>query len=222
MSRLVPNLVLALSLTLLIAAIGCEDPNAGINDQDQAAAMAADRIAGLEEQLNQADRDLAAERERNLALQNEIDRLNDKLAQGKSAEGWATIPGGAMISIEGTVLFDSGKAALKKSARGTLNSVAQAIIGQYANHDIYIFGHTDNDPIRVSGWKDNYELSCQRALSVLRYLKSQGVSEDVAACGWGEDRPAADNKSASSKQANRRVEIFAMARNQPAIAKISP
>lgn len=222
MSRLISNLALLLSMTLLIAAVGCEDPNAGLGDQDQAAAMAADRIAALEEQLNQADRDLAAERERNLALQNEINRLNDKLAKSDAAEGWTTIPGGAMIAIEGTVLFDSGKAALKKGARGTLDGVAQNIIDRYSNHDIYIFGHTDNEPIRVSGWKDNYELSCQRALSVLRHLKNKGVAQDIAACGWGEDRPTADNRSAASKQANRRVEIFAMARNEPAIATINP
>ena len=218
MSRLIPNLTLLLSLTLLMAAVGCEDPNAGLGDQDQAALNAADRIAELEEHLNQADRDLAAERERNLALQNQINQLNDKLAQGGAADGWTTIPGGAMISIEGTVLFDSGKAALKSGARGTLGGVAQTIVDRYPGHDIYVFGHTDNEPIQVSGWKDNYELSCQRALSVLRHLRSAGVSQDIAACGWGEDRPATDNRNASAKQVNRRVEIFAMARKNRAVA----
>lgn len=214
MSRLISNLSLLLSLTLLIAAVGCEDPNAGLGVQDQAALDAADRIAELEGHLNQADRDLAAERERNLALQNQINQLNDKLAKGGAAEGWTTIPGGAMISIEGTVLFDSGKAALKSGARGTLGGIAQTIMDRYADHDVYVFGHTDNEPIKVSGWKDNYELSCQRALSVLRHLRSTGVSQDIAACGWGEDRPVADNTTSAAKQANRRVEIFAMARNQ--------
>jgi len=218
MSRLISNLTLLLSLTLLIAAVGCEDPNAALGDQDQAAANAADRIAELEEHLNQADRDLAAERERNLAMQNQIDRLNDKLAQGGAADGWSTIPGGAMISIEGTMLFDSGEAALKSGARGTLGGIAQTLRDKYPNHDIYVFGHTDNEPIRVSGWKDNYELSCQRALSVLRHLRSEGVSQDIAACGWGEDRPMADNTTSSAKQANRRVEIFAMARKGQAMA----
>jgi len=214
MSRLIPNLAIVLSLTVLFAAVGCEDPNAKMGDQDQAAAAAADRIAELEGHLDQADRDLIAERERNLALQSQIDQLRDQQAQGGTAQGWTTIPGGAMIAIEGTVLFESGKASLKKSSRGTLNGVAQAIVTQYTNHDIYVFGHTDNEPIKVSGWKDNYELSCQRSLSVLRYLKGQGVTQDVAACGWGEDRPMTDNTSASAKQSNRRVEIFAMVRQK--------
>lgn len=213
MLRLTSNLAIVLSLTMLFATVGCEDPNASLADQDQAAAAAADRIAELEGLLSQADRDLIAERERNLALQSQLDRMRDEQqAQGGTADGWATVPGGAMIAIEGTVLFESGKASLKKSARGTLDSVAQAIVSQYTNHDIYVFGHTDNEPIKVSGWKDNYELSCQRALSVLRHLKNQGVTQDVAACGWGEDRPVTDNRSAAAKQSNRRVEIFAMVR----------
>ena len=81
----------------------------------------------------------------------------------------------------------------------------------FADHDIYVFGHTDNVPIRESGWKDNYELSCQRALSVVRQLQASCVMQFVAACGWGEHRHVADNASNATRQANRRVEIFALA-----------
>ena len=116
-----------------------------------------------------------------------------------------------MTSIEGTVLFDSGKAHLKSGARSTLGKVVDAVKSQFADHEIYVFGHTDATPIKQSGWEDNYELSCQRALTVVRFLRSQGVTAPMAACGWGKQRPISGNDTAQARQANRRVEIFAMA-----------
>ncbi len=214
MRGLTRNVCLSLALVALVGVVGCQEPETGMSVQDQAAQDAAARIADLERQLAQARADRSADQERMLALQNELERLRDQLAQAKPADGWTSIPGGAMIALEGTVLFDSGKADLRPAGRQALDDVAGAIQSRFAGHDIYIFGHTDNEPIRVSGWKDNYELSTQRALSVLRYLRSRGVPPVVCAGGWGQDRPVASNASATARQANRRVEIFAMAQRQ--------
>jgi len=210
MSRLTPILITVLSGCLLITAIGCQDPNAGAGDQDQDAQSAADRIQELEDYLAQAERERAADQERILALRSELDRLKNENAGKREPTGWTSVPGGAMTSIEGTVLFDSGKAKLKSSAKTTLGQISQIISQQYPGRDIYIFGHTDSKPIRVSGWKDNEELSCQRSLSVLRHLRRSGVSQKMAACGWGQSRPITDNKTAQGRHSNRRVEIYAM------------
>ena len=68
--------------------------------------------------------------------------------------------------------------------------------------------HTDSDPIKKSKWKDNWELSAQRALSVLRYLVQRGTPEDrIRATGRGASQPIASNTTASGKAKNRRVEI---------------
>ena len=152
-----------------------------------------------------------------LRLRTELDQLKDELAQrpASPAEGWSVVPGGAMTSLDGTVLFDSGKAILKSAGRHTLDQVVRVILEEFPDHEVYIFGHTDSQPIRKSGWKDNYELSCQRALSVLRHLKDKGAMQYMAACGWGQHRPVADNRTAKARQANRRVEIFAMAPEEP-------
>jgi len=215
MRGLTRNVCLSLALVLLVSAVGCQEPETGMSVQDQAAQDAAARIADLERQLAQSRADRSADQERMLALQNELERLRDQLAQAQPGEGWTSVPGGAMIELEGTVLFDSGKADLRPAGRQALDDVAAAIQSRFAaGHDIYIFGHTDNEPIRVSGWKDNYELSCQRALSVLRYLRSRGVSAGICAGGWGEDRPEVSNASVTARQANRRVQIFAMAQRQ--------
>ncbi len=69
-------------------------------------------------------------------------------------------------------------------------------------------GHTDTDPIKKSGWKDNWELSAERALSVVRYLVKKGVpNSGVRACGSGSARPIGPNSSAAGKARNRRVEV---------------
>ena len=217
MSPLTRSITRLLLLSLLIAVAGCQDPNEGMNADEQAAQAAADRIKELEDLYGQADQARILAEEDALRLRTELDQLKDELAQrpASPAEGWSVVPGGAMTSLDGTVLFDSGKAILKSAGRHTLDQVVRVILEEFPDHEVYIFGHTDSQPIRKSGWKDNYELSCQRALSVLRHLKDKGAMQYMAACGWGQHRPVADNRTAKARQANRRVEIFAMAPEEP-------
>ena len=127
------------------------------------------------------------------------------------APGWTPVPGGAMIAIKGEILFTPGREALRDGARRTLDAIVSAVQGEYNNKDIFVFGHTDDQPIKKSGWKDNWQLSTERALSVVRYLRERGVSTDrLVACGAGEHRPRVPNSSQASRAKNRRVEIFAI------------
>ena len=96
-----------------------------------------------------------------------------------------------MINIEGEVLFRSGKAALRPEARSTLDAIARTLNGEYGDRDVLVYGHTDAQPIKKSRWKDNLELSAQRALSVVRYLQTRSVApRRLVAGGCGENRPA--------------------------------
>ena len=82
---------------------------------------------------------------------------------------------------------------------------------EYATHDVLVYGHTDDVPIKKSGWKDNFELSAQRALSVVRYIQGRGVNPTrLVAAGCGEHRPVVANTSSASRTKNRRVEIYAL------------
>ena len=73
---------------------------------------------------------------------------------------------------------------------------------------IDVVGHTDSDPIQKSKWKDNWELSSQRSLTVVRYLIDKGVNkEKIRAVGRGDSQPVASNTAADGKAKNRRVEI---------------
>ena len=68
------------------------------------------------------------------------------------------------------VFFDSGKADLRPEAYPILDKVAEFLKEEVPDRNVAIEGHTDNEPIKYSGWKSNWELSTARALSVLHYL----------------------------------------------------
>jgi chemotaxis protein MotB len=125
---------------------------------------------------------------------------------------------GLVITVVGDLLFDSGKAKIRPEAYPLLDKVAKILNNDVPQYNIGIEGYTDNQPIKHSGWKSNWELSSQRALNVLHYLtRNKGVSGDrMSAIGYGEYRPVASNDSASGRQLNRRVEIVIM----PEITKV--
>ena len=116
---------------------------------------------------------------------------------------------GLVITVVGDLLFDSGKAKIRPEAHGVLNKVGKVLKENVPNNLIGIEGHTDNIPIKFSGWKTNWELSTARALSVLHYLvENENISpERLSAIGYGEFHPVSDNDSKQGRQLNRRVEI---------------
>ena len=105
----------------------------------------------------------------------------------------------------------SANGLLRPGARRSLDSLVQVVNSRYPNFDVVVYGHTDNDPIKKSKWKDNFELSTQRSLSVVRYLQDRGVSPTrLVAGGCGEYRPIASNKDRTGRGKNRRVEVYAL------------
>jgi chemotaxis protein MotB len=116
---------------------------------------------------------------------------------------------GLVITVLGDVLFDSGKAKIRPESYHILDKVATVLKENVPQLNVGIEGHTDNLPIKFSGWKSNWELSTARALSVLHYLvEDKNISpERVSAIGYGEYRPVASNSTKEDRQLNRRVEI---------------
>jgi len=112
------------------------------------------------------------------------------------------------VTLPNTILFDPGKATLKKGISAELDHIQSVLEQKYPNKQIDVVGHTDSDPIKKSKWKDNWELSAQRALAVVRYLVERGVPKDkIQAVGRGDSQPIASNAADSGKAQNRRVEI---------------
>lgn len=116
---------------------------------------------------------------------------------------------GLVITFLADVLFDSGKAQLKPEVLGTLDKVARVLQENVRDFKVGIEGHTDNEPIRYSQWKSNWELSTARALSVLHYLidKKEVSASRLSVLGYGEYKPVSSNETKDGRQLNRRVEI---------------
>jgi len=115
---------------------------------------------------------------------------------------------GLVITFVAEVLFDSGKAKLRRESLPILDKVVKVLIEAVPGNRIGIEGHTDNEPIKHSRWKSNWELSAQRALSVLHHLEKRAIASGrLSAIGYGEHQPIASNDVAEGRQFNRRVEI---------------
>jgi len=115
---------------------------------------------------------------------------------------------GLVITFVAEVLFGSGKAQLREESFPILDKVVRILQEDVLENDIGIEGHTDNEPIKYSRWKSNWELSTQRALGVLYYLEDKGVNPGrLSAIGYGEHRPIISNDTPDGQQLNRRVEI---------------
>lgn len=114
-----------------------------------------------------------------------------------------------IVRVPGDVLFAPGKVALKSTSQKTLAQIAGVIRKDYPSKLVRVEGYTDTDPIRRSEWKDNLELSLQRAASVHRYLQSQGLdAKKMYAAGFGPANPRA------TKTKSRRVEIVVVLNEQ--------
>jgi len=146
-------------------------------------------------------------------LRRQIEELNQTPADATGfGEGYDVAfdadAGTITVTLQNTILFASGKASLKSATSAELDHILSLLKSKYSGKQIDVVGHTDTDPIRKSKWKDNWELSAQRALSVARYLIDHGIADAlVRASGCGPARPIAPNTSSSGKAKNRRVEI---------------
>lgn len=151
-------------------------------------------------------------------LQRKIMEQNQSPAQASGfGEGYNVTfdpsAGTITVTLENSILFDPGKATLKKSSSTELNHIRSVLEEKYPNKKIDVVGHTDADRIKKSKWKDNWELSAQRALTVVRYFVSKGIAENrIRQAGCGAARPVASNASVSGKAKNRRVEIVVYVR----------
>ncbi len=163
-----------------------------------------EKIDTLSEELQQERKAreelLKAKLELEEQLKKEIEEKKVRLKMAKK---------GLVITFVSEVLFDSGKATIKKQAYPILDKVATVLNNQVSTRDVSIEGHTDNQPIKHSKWKSNWELSTSRAVSVLHYLiNNKNVApKRLSAVGYGEYSPVASNKTVNGRQKNRRVEI---------------
>lgn len=113
-----------------------------------------------------------------------------------------------MITLNGSVLFDSGSEVIKQEALPLVDKVGR-ILDHYSDNIIEVEGHTDNVPIHNGRFADNNVLSMYRALSVADYLREVTSLNPahIKSSGRGDYVPIADNATAEGRALNRRVVI---------------
>ena len=121
---------------------------------------------------------------------------------------------GVMLQVKDNILFESGQATLIANSKEILDKI-NTLISTLPN-SIIIEGHTDNVPISNSKYASNWELSTERAVTVVRYFieKNNQDPSRFSAAGYGEYRPDVENNSDENRGKNRRVNILIVANNK--------
>ena len=138
----------------------------------------------------------------------------ERALAGPLATGRVTLVDGR-IGISGSVLFAFNSAELQPEGRQLLKSLAAPLAAYLQARDeiLMVSGFTDDRQVRDGNrrFADNWELSAQRALTVMRSLVGDGVpSSSVFAAAFGAEQPVASNADADGRSRNRRVEIAPM------------
>ena len=143
----------------------------------------------------------------NLALTNKLTRSLSK-EELKDVDV-QVLKGVVYISLADNMLYKSGSYEINERAAETLSKIAK-IINDYEDYDVLIEGNTDNVPIYRENIRNNWDLSCLRASSVVQALQNDyGVNpKRLTAGGRGEYNPLASNDSEVGKQRNRRTQII--------------
>lgn len=144
-------------------------------------------------------------------------QLAEKPTQNLAAtsEGWDVGTYADRVTLASDILFSAGSATLTAKGQSTLAKIVGDIKSTYNGLPVRVYGHTDSDPIKKTKklWKDNLDLSANRAMAVARYLIANGIpAADIETIGKGDTDPIAGNDSRAGKAKNRRVEIVIIKR----------
>ncbi len=150
--------------------------------------------------------------ERWIVLSKELTSQGLPVVSGKDGRG---------VRLSSDIIFQSGKCEVRSDAKPLLAKLAKVISKVGDDVIVFIDGHTDSDPLRVTKnlYKDNYGLGVARANAVARELVAHGVARPrLVTRSFGQDAPLANNKTANGKKQNRRVEIGFIFTESPQIS----
>jgi chemotaxis protein MotB len=171
-------------------------------------------ISKLADQINASDKyiqhlvDLKNKSDSlNMVLTNNLTRsLTPDEAQSVDVK---VLKGVVYISLADNMLYQSGNYAISNTAGSILSKVAK-IINDYSTYDVLVEGNTDNVPISQTNIRNNWDLSCLRASSVVQALQNTYNVDPkrLTAGGRGQYNPIADNSTPDGKSQNRRTQII--------------
>ena len=171
-------------------------------------------FADLEKNLNmskQEIQDLSAQiKDNNGKIQKLQDAISEVFENYNPDDIMVEERGGKLyIVMNNAILFDAGRDKLTEESEELIGKMAE-VFNKNGDLSIQVEGHTDSDPVKIhkATYKDNWQLSAARALSVVRTLEENGVSGGrLVAMGKGDTQPVASNETDEGKEKNRRTEF---------------
>ncbi len=174
------------------------------------AAKLAGNLQATQNEMDALRKAHAQAEQRNELYRTLVARLRDAIGAGTLAV--EVRKGKMLVKLGDAILFDPGQATLKPDGQRALRQVAQAL-KEIPERDFLVAGHTDNRPIKSSPYASNWELTTARAVTVVRFLQSEGVDpRRLAAAGYSEFDALADNGAPGGRTQNRRIEVVVLPR----------
>ncbi len=138
-----------------------------------------------------------------------LEKMKSEISKGQITI--SELKGKLTVNMVDSILFDSGKAEVKKGGLEILGKVI-SILKDVKDKSIRIEGHTDNVQISralAQRYPTNWELSAARAINVARYLQDEGIDPgQLSAVAYGEWKPVGENDTPEGRAKNRRIEII--------------
>jgi chemotaxis protein MotB len=180
------------------------------------------KIADLQREIQSLNNEISSLKKLTAAQKAELDRMDEqrnelaKQLESEISKGQIRLKklhNKLIINIDDKISFDSGSAQLKREILPALDKITK-ILSDYPENTIVVEGHTDNIPIFTAQFRDNWQLSTERALAVVGYLlKNQNLNAGrFGAAGYGEFHPIVPNDSDANRALNRRVDIVVIPR----------
>ena len=197
-----------------------------------------DQLVSSEEQLADIQRRYELDEQRLANLESERDQIHQRFGNGRSlppglsdrlaalAQRYPSLHYDSVTGIsklDTDVLFETGQAEIDQGGRDVLREFAAVLRAPEANGmKLMVVGHTDSR--RITGemthqqYPNNWHLSAGRALVVADHLRALGVDDSrMGVAGLGKHQPLVANSDETSRQKNRRVEVFLVAPDVPIV-----
>lgn len=168
-------------------------------------ARLAKRLATVKKQMQALKARQAQAEARVQQYKNLLKKFQEMIKSGKIN---VTVRDGRLVvQLSEKILFESGRARLKKDGKKALSDVT-AILKQVPNRNFQVAGHTDNVAISTRRFRSNWELSTARAVNVVKFMQKEGLDpKRLSAAGYSQYSTVSKNDTPEGRAQNRRIEI---------------
>lgn len=170
-------------------------------------------ISGQNKELNKKSIQLDSLRKKLNVQRKELSELRTIIealssGEGNGIRGVEQVEGKVLIPLNDEILFPTGLSDLSERGKESIKSISKMILSLDYDVELWVIGHTDNQPYENADQNNNWKLSLERSLVVTTALIQSGIPESMlTAAGRSKYEPQVTNKTTNGKTQNRRTEI---------------